>query len=230
MRTAAGCSRLPRSGRASRPRCWAKSRRRTLRSPGGAGFRIFHAVIADASGSIRCTWMNQAFLADILKPHLQVVVFGDVKLDSTGLHFMNPEYELVSEDLSGSRPLASCRSTRRRGTVTPNMQRRIVRQALDQLPADLVGAVARRVARPARSRAAACGGRGVALSAERGVSRSTECVSYAAAAAADLRRVLSVPVGPRLAAARKQRRVETVGARPSTTGFDSRPPACCRSS
>jgi ATP-dependent DNA helicase RecG len=65
------------------------------------GFRIFHAVIADASGSIRCTWMNQAFLADILKSHLQVVVFGDVKLDSTGLHFLNPEYELVSEDLSG---------------------------------------------------------------------------------------------------------------------------------
>src|SRR5678815_3262538 len=64
------------------------------------GFRIFHAVIADASGSIRCTWMNQAFLADILKPNLQVVVFGDVKLDSTGLHFMNPEYELVSEDLA----------------------------------------------------------------------------------------------------------------------------------
>jgi len=29
------------------------------------GFKIFHAVIADASGSIRCTWMNQAFLADI---------------------------------------------------------------------------------------------------------------------------------------------------------------------
>ena len=64
------------------------------------GFKIFHAVIADASGSIRCTWMNQAFLADILRPHLQVVIFGDVKLDSTGLHFMNPEYELVSDDLS----------------------------------------------------------------------------------------------------------------------------------
>ena len=65
------------------------------------GFRIFHAVIADASGSIRCTWMNQAFLADILKPHLHVVVFGDVKFDSSGLHFMNPEYEIVSAD---SRP------------------------------------------------------------------------------------------------------------------------------
>src|SRR3954465_5955728 len=61
------------------------------------GFKIFHVVLADASGAIRCTWMNQAFLADILKPHLRVVVFGEVKLDSSGLHFLNPEYELVSD-------------------------------------------------------------------------------------------------------------------------------------
>jgi ATP-dependent DNA helicase RecG len=94
-------------------------------------------VIADASGSIRCTWMNQAFLADILKPHLQVVVFGDVKLDSTGLHFMNPEYELVSEDLSSIKTARIVPFYEKTGTVTPNMQRRIVRQALDQLPADL---------------------------------------------------------------------------------------------
>jgi ATP-dependent DNA helicase RecG len=101
------------------------------------GFRIFHAVIADASGSIRCTWMNQAFLADILKPHLHVVVFGDVKLDSTGLHFMNPEYELVSEDLSSVRTARIVPFYEKTGTVTPNMQRRIVRQALDQLPPDI---------------------------------------------------------------------------------------------
>jgi ATP-dependent DNA helicase RecG len=121
------------------------------------GFRIFHAVIADASGSIRCTWMNQAFLADILKPHLQVVVFGDVKLDSTGLHFMNPEYELVSEDLSGIKTARIVPFYEKTGTVTPNMQRRIVRQALDQLPPDIfeplpselrdrLGLVSRRVA------------------------------------------------------------------------------------
>ena len=102
------------------------------------GFRIFHAVIADASGSIRCTWMNQAFLADILKPHLQVVVFGDVKLDSTGLHFMNPEYELVSEDLSSVKTARIVPFYEKTGTVTPNMQRRIVRQALDQLPPDIL--------------------------------------------------------------------------------------------
>jgi ATP-dependent DNA helicase RecG len=101
------------------------------------GFRIFHAVIADASGSIRCTWMNQAFLADILRPHLQVVVFGDVKLDSTGLHFMNPEYELVSEDLSSLKTARVVPFYEKTGTVTPNMQRRIVRQALDQLPQDI---------------------------------------------------------------------------------------------
>jgi ATP-dependent DNA helicase RecG len=121
------------------------------------GFRIFHAVLADASGSIRCTWMNQAFLADILKPHLQVVIFGDVKLDSTGLHFMNPEYELVSEDLSGIKTARIVPFYEKTGTVTPNMQRRIVRQALDQLPQEIfeplphelrdrLGLVSRRVA------------------------------------------------------------------------------------
>ena len=47
------------------------------------GFKIFHAVVGDASGDIRCKWMNQAYLADILTPHLHVVVFGDVKLDSS---------------------------------------------------------------------------------------------------------------------------------------------------
>ena len=88
------------------------------------GFKIFHAVVGDASGAIRCTWMNQAFLADILKPHLQVVIFGDVKLDSTGLHFMNPEYELVSDDLVGVHTGRIVPFYEKTGTVTPNMQRR----------------------------------------------------------------------------------------------------------
>ena len=116
------------------------------------GFKIFHAIVADQSGSIRCTWMNQAFLADILKPHLRVVVFGDVKLDSTGLHFMNPEYELVTvpvrtDDQAPSErdgdELGNVHTGRivpfyeKTGTVTPNMQRRIVRQALDQLPSEV---------------------------------------------------------------------------------------------
>ncbi|MBI4263627.1 MAG: ATP-dependent DNA helicase RecG [Acidobacteria bacterium] len=101
------------------------------------GFKIFHAVVGDGSGAIRCTWMNQAFLADILKPHLAVVVFGDVRLDSTGLHFMNPEYELVAEDLSGVHTGRIVPFYEKAGMVTPNMQRRLVRQALDDLPPTL---------------------------------------------------------------------------------------------
>jgi len=101
------------------------------------GFKIFHAIVGDRSGAIRCTWMNQAFLADILKPHLQVVIFGDVKLDSTGLHFMNPEYELVSDDLSAVHTGRVVPFYEKTGMVTPNMQRRLVRQTLDQLPPEI---------------------------------------------------------------------------------------------
>ena len=126
------------------------------------GFKIFHLVLADASGAIRCTWMNQAFLADILKPHLRVVVFGEVKLDSSGLHFLNPEYELVSDgppkggpdedgpeaaarspESTAQSPEESVHTARivpfyeKTGTVTPNMQRKLVRQVLDQLPGDI---------------------------------------------------------------------------------------------
>ena len=103
------------------------------------GFKIFHAVVADASGSIRCKWMNQPFLADILKPHLQLVVFGDVKLDSSsGLHFLNPEFELVADDLSGVHTGRIVPFYEKTGMVTPNMQRKLVRQALDELPAEIV--------------------------------------------------------------------------------------------
>jgi ATP-dependent DNA helicase RecG len=86
------------------------------------GFKIFNAVVSDASGAIRCTWMNQAFLADILQPHLQVVIFGDVKLDSTGLHFLNPEYELVTDDLTGVHTGRIVPFYEKTGVVTPNMQ------------------------------------------------------------------------------------------------------------
>jgi ATP-dependent DNA helicase RecG len=101
------------------------------------GFKIFQAIVGDRSGAIRCTWMNQAFLADILKPHLQVVIFGDVKLDSTGVHFMNPEYEIVSDDLAAVHTGRVVPFYEKTGMVTPNMQRRLVRQTLDQLPPEI---------------------------------------------------------------------------------------------
>ncbi len=105
------------------------------------GFTIFHAAVGDASGTIRCTWMNQKFLADILKPHQQVVIFGDVKLDSSGLHFMNPEFELIADDLAGVHTGRIVPFYEKTGMVTPNMQRKLVRQALDDLPEDITDAL-----------------------------------------------------------------------------------------
>jgi ATP-dependent DNA helicase RecG len=100
-------------------------------------FTIFNAMLRDASGAIRCTWMNQPFLADILRPHVTAIVFGEVRLDSTGLHFMNPEYEIVSDDGSIVHTGRVVPFYEKTGAVTPNMQRRIVRQALDQLPPEV---------------------------------------------------------------------------------------------
>src|SRR4051812_19648819 len=101
------------------------------------GFKIFHAIVGDESGAVRCTWMNQAFLKDILQPHLKVVIFGDVKLDSSGLHFMNPEFELIADDLAGTHTGRIVPFYEKTGTVTPNMQRKLVQQAIDELP-DLI--------------------------------------------------------------------------------------------
>jgi len=109
------------------------------------GFVMFHAIVADASGAIRCTWMNQAFLRDVLVPQIRVVIFGEVKLDSSGLHFLNPEYEVVDDaaDADDGAAGPGLRTGRivpfyeKTGSVTPNMQRRLVRAALDSLPAPL---------------------------------------------------------------------------------------------
>ena len=102
-------------------------------------FVIFHAVVSDKSGSIRCTWINQGYLKDVLKPEQSVVIFGDVKLDSTGLHFINPEYEFVDGDNpnKSSNGIHTGRIVpfyERAGSVTPNMQRKLLRLILDKLP------------------------------------------------------------------------------------------------
>jgi ATP-dependent DNA helicase RecG len=101
------------------------------------GFTLFHAVVGDHTGAIRCTWMNQAFLKDVLAHHVSVVVFGDVRLDSSGLHFLNPEYELASEEVAGVRTGRIVPFYEKTGTVTPNMHRKLVRSVLDQLPGDV---------------------------------------------------------------------------------------------
>jgi ATP-dependent DNA helicase RecG len=71
-----------------------------------------------------------------------------VKLDSSGLHFMNPEFEIVStasqpaaaqlddapDDATGIHTGRIVPFYEKTGTVTPNMQRKLVHAALDLLP------------------------------------------------------------------------------------------------
>ena len=120
-----------------------------------------------------------------------------------GLHFMNPEYELVvGRPRRACTPGASCRSTRRPARSRRTCSGKLVRQALDELPAEIPDAAA------ARSCARGCSScRGAPaieeshFPAERSVGRRAQRVPHAGAAAADLRGVLPLSDRPRLAAA-----------------------------
>lgn len=107
------------------------SRLRTTRRP---GFRIFEALIGDASGSIVAVWMNQSFLQDILRRDVHVVLFGEVEARPR-LQIVNPDYEIIDapgED-DGSEAVRDAPTVHtgrivpvyeKAGAMTPKMQRR----------------------------------------------------------------------------------------------------------
>jgi ATP-dependent DNA helicase RecG len=118
------------------------SRLRTTRRP---GFKIFEALIGDASGSVVAVWMNQSFLQDILRRDVQVVLFGPVDA-RPGLQMMNPDYEVIdatdgdSGDVEDALTIHTGRIVpvyERAGAMTPKMQRRLVHAVLAKMPDDL---------------------------------------------------------------------------------------------
>ena len=109
------------------------------------GFRLFSALVQDESGQIQAVWPNQAFLKDIIKSQQRIVLFGKVEIwGSRGLQITDPEFEIVKDRDQGSGigdqgevQLHTGRIVpvyERTGSVTTNMQRRFVWQALSQLP------------------------------------------------------------------------------------------------
>ena len=111
------------------------------------GFKLFSALVQDASGQIQAVWPNQAFLKDVIKSQQRIVLFGKVEMwGSRGLQITDPEFEVVKEHAAepGARTpepeevqLHTGRIVpvyERTGSVTTNMQRRFVYQALEQLP------------------------------------------------------------------------------------------------
>src|SRR6478735_9047631 len=113
------------------------------------GFRLFSALVQDDSGQIQAVWPNQAFLKDVIKSQQRIVLFGKVEVwGSRGLQITDPEFEVVKEPTSEPRNSGTPEPEEqqlhtgrivpvyeRTGSVTTNMQRRFVWQALEQLPA-----------------------------------------------------------------------------------------------
>jgi ATP-dependent DNA helicase RecG len=117
-----------------------------------ANFRLFTALVQDASGQIQVVWPNQAFLKDVIRPHQHIVLFGRVEVwGSRGLQITDPEFEIIepsrtagaksgNDTNDGAEGLHTGRIVpvyERTGSVTTNMQRRFVWQALEMLPDSL---------------------------------------------------------------------------------------------
>jgi ATP-dependent DNA helicase RecG len=115
-----------------------------------ANFRLFTALVQDASGQIQVVWPNQAFLKDVIRPHQHIVLFGKVEVwGSRGLQITDPEFEILdtapaardeppaAEGADGLHTGRIVPVYERAGSVTTNMQRRIVWQALAMLPTPL---------------------------------------------------------------------------------------------
>ena len=110
-----------------------------LRSTRRPGFKIFEALIGDPSGALRATWLNQPFLKDVFVRGQHVVLFGQTDMrGGGGLQLTNPQYEILDEEdaetIHTGRIVPVYEKT---GSVAPKMQRRLVHDALERLPADL---------------------------------------------------------------------------------------------
>jgi ATP-dependent DNA helicase RecG len=114
----------------------------SLQSTRRAGFRLFTALVQDTSGQIQVVWPNQAFLKDVVRPHQHIVLYGKAEYwGSRGLQLTDPEFEIIRDtDSDEPSTLHTGRIVpvyERTGSVTTNMQRRLVWDALEQLPPEL---------------------------------------------------------------------------------------------
>ncbi len=59
---------------------------------------IFEVILEDDSASIRCSWFNQAYLCDTIKPKSKLMVYGKPRQSKTGVQLIPAEYELIDKD------------------------------------------------------------------------------------------------------------------------------------
>ena len=119
-------------------------------------FKIFEMLLRDQTGSLRAVWFNQPFLKDVFHPHQRVILFGKLELTSHGLQMQSPQYEILGDEAgrrrrrprTGTLP-ATVHTGRvvpvyeKTGQLTAKMQRTLVHQALQAMPAQLPDPLAR---------------------------------------------------------------------------------------
>src|SRR5579862_7447280 len=110
-----------------------------LRSTRRPGFKIFEALVGDSSGALRATWLNQPFLRDVFTRGQHVVLFGLAEIRGHGgLQLTNPQYEILDdEDAETIHTGRIVPVYEKAGGLTPKIQRKLVHDALERLPADL---------------------------------------------------------------------------------------------
>ncbi len=94
----------------------------------GGSSHIIEAVLTDGTGSMRLTWFNQIWLANQLKPGMQIVVSGKVEQYLGKLVMTSPEWEqLEQEQLHTNRIVPVYSLT---ASITSKLLRRIMFQTV----------------------------------------------------------------------------------------------------
>jgi ATP-dependent DNA helicase RecG len=100
------------------------------------GFTIFHALLKDASGTIKAVFYNQPFLQRVFVPGRRVVVFGRATLDRYGKEVIleNPDHEgLDDADAEGIHTGRIVPVYRKLADLSSRMQRLLIWRAIEQL-------------------------------------------------------------------------------------------------
>ncbi len=127
-----------------------------LRQTRRRGFTIFECKLRDDTGVLTIVWFNQRFLRDVFHVGQLVALYGKVELTGHGLQMQNPQYEILAEAeeapeaaeedrlresiRAGSASLHYGRIVpvyERVGSLTTKLQRRLVFQTLEAMPADV---------------------------------------------------------------------------------------------
>ena len=117
-----------------------------LRSTRRPGFRIFELLVQDESGRVRAAFPNQAFLGDVFRARQRVFLHGRVdRRPAGGLQLANPDYEVVSggDEDEGASLIHLIHSGRivpvyeKLGSLTSKARRRVVHDALRNLPEEV---------------------------------------------------------------------------------------------